>query len=99
MTLGLEGRLVGPWAKEFESYWRSLGAQQKSNAVRVDLSSVTFIDEEGKELLGNMYREGVELVATGCLNKFIVEGIIRSEKKEDAEETKKKEEEVVVESR
>jgi len=50
--------------------------------VRVDLSSVTFIDEEGKDLLRKMYQEGAKLVATGCLNKCIVEGIMQLAKKE-----------------
>lgn len=92
MTLGLEGRLAGPWVKELDLYWRA--DTHHIYPVRVDLSSVTFIDEEGKGLLGRMYRTGAELVTTGCLNKFIVEGIIESEKKEEGE-TKKKDEEVV----
>ncbi len=82
MTFWLEGRLAGSEVKELDLYWRT--ANQQVYPVRVDLSSVTFIDEEGKSLLGRMYREGAELVATGCLNKFIVEGIIQSEKKEEA---------------
>jgi hypothetical protein len=44
--------------------------------------SVTFIDEDGKELLRKMYREGARLVATGRLNKCIVEGIMHAEKNE-----------------
>ncbi len=92
MTFGLEGRLAGSEVKELDLYWRT--ANQQVYPVRVDLSSVTFIDEEGKSLLGRMFREGAELVATGCLNKFIVEGIIQSEEKEEA-----KTEEVAVEGR
>jgi hypothetical protein len=45
------------------------------------LSSVTFIDETGKELLRKMYQKGAKLVATGCLNKCIVEGIMRAEER------------------
>ena len=95
MTLGLEGKLAGPWVKELDLYWRA--ATHHIYPVRVDLSSVTFIDEKGKELLDRMHRDGAELVTTGCLNKFIVEGIIQSEKKEEVVDAKKKEE--VVESR
>jgi hypothetical protein len=72
----LEGKLAGPWVKELEHSWRLAGTQKISH-VRVDLSSVTFIDQEGKDLLRKMYREGAKLVATGCLNKCIVEGIMR----------------------
>ena len=76
----LEGRLAGPWVKELESQWCP-GGIPKISQVRVDLSSVTFIDQEGKDLLRKMYREGAKLVTTGCLNKCIVEGIVRSEEK------------------
>jgi len=81
MTLELEGKLAGPWVKELELCWRSAASAQRIYPVRVDLSSVTFIDAEGKELLGRIYREGAKLVATGCLNKCIVEGITRAEEK------------------
>ncbi len=79
LLLTLEGKLAGPWVKELELCWRSAASTQQIHPVRVDLSSVTFIDEEGKELLRKMYREGAELVAAGCLNKCIVEGIMQSE--------------------
>ena len=81
MTFALEGKLAGPWVKELELCWRSAAGTQQMYPVRVDLSSVTFIDADGKELLGRMYREGAKLVATGCLNKCIVEGIMQSEAK------------------
>lgn len=81
MTFALEGKLAGPWVKEMELCWRSAAGTQQIYPVQVDLSSVTFIDAEGKELLGRMYREGAKLVATGCLNKCIVEGITHSEER------------------
>ncbi len=81
MTFELEGRLAGPWVKELELCWRSAASTQRIYPVRVDLSSVTFIDAEGKDLLGRMYGEGAELVTTGCLNKCIVEGITHSEER------------------
>jgi len=79
LLLGLEGRLAGPWVKELEVCWQSAAGTQQPYPVRLDLSSVTFIDEDGKDLLKKMYREGAELVAAGCLNKCIVEGIKQSE--------------------
>lgn len=81
MTFALEGKLAGPWVKELELCWRSAAGTQQIYPVRVDLSSVTFIDEEGKELLKKMYQEGAKLVATGCLNKCIAEGIMHSEER------------------
>ena len=81
LLFGLEGELAGPWVKELEQCWRSATVSRQGSAVRVDLSSATFIDEEGKELLKEMHRQGAELVASGCLNKCIVEGIVQSAEK------------------
>lgn len=77
----LEGKLAGPWVKELERCWRSAADTQQSYSVRVDLSAVTFIDGDGKALLGQMYKEGAELVASGCLNKCIVEEVMQSTEK------------------
>jgi len=81
IILVLEGRLTGPWVRELELSWRSADGTSQIHPMRVDLSSVTFIDAEGKALLTRMCREGAQLVTTGCLNKCIVEGIMRSEEK------------------
>jgi ABC-type transporter Mla MlaB component len=79
LVFELEGKLAGLWVKELKALWRSTAVvTQGISPARVDLSSVTFIDEEGKTLLREMYREGAELVTTGCLNKCIVESIMRS---------------------
>ncbi len=78
LVFQLEGKLAGPWVQELEHCWRSAPDTRQSC---VDLSSVTFIDADGKALLGQMHREGAELVASGCLTKCIVEGIIHSEEK------------------
>ena len=77
----LEGKLSGPWVNELEQSWRSIAVTQQIYSTRVDLSSVTFMDQEGRDLLRKMYREGAKLVTTGCLNKCIVEGIMQPEEK------------------
>jgi len=59
------GQLAGPWVQELRSFWqytRRTGAE--SRAV-VDLSDVTFIDENGEGLLSEMRNAGVEFVAAG----------------------------------
>lgn len=76
----LEGKLAGPWVEELARSWQTAAAESVA-AVRIDLCAVTFIDQEGKTLLTEMHRKGVEMVSTGCLNRSIVEGIIRSEEK------------------
>lgn len=78
LLFNLEGKLTGPWVKELEQCWAAAVNAQRGRLMRVDLSSVTFIDEEGKELLKKMYWNGTGLTAAGCLNKCIVEGIMQS---------------------
>jgi hypothetical protein len=73
--LELEGKLAGPWVEELKECWRN--AAVRTRPVRILLCAVTFIDEQGKGLLTEMYRDGAELVAEGCMNKAIVEEITR----------------------
>jgi len=73
--LQLEGKLAGPWTQELEGCWRK--AADSDRPVRVLLCAVTFIDDKGIDLLAKMYQQGAELVAEGCMNKAIVEQIVR----------------------
>ena len=79
----LEGRLVGAWVDELERSWKELGAGMHS--CTVDLTAITYIDPKGKALLTEMWRAGAKLLATGCCNKSIIEGI----KQADAMSTEK----------
>ena len=74
-TLRVEGRLTGPWVHELERAWRGLAADADSGGVSVDLTDVTFVGEEGKRLLEDMYGEGARLKATGCATRRLVEEI------------------------
>lgn len=76
-NITLEGKLAGPWVKELALIWQMAGTKPQ-DIVCVNLSAVTFIDPEGKNLLISMHRSGIELVATGCLNRCIVEEIASS---------------------
>ena len=77
-TLTVEGKLVGRWVKELEHCWQGIVSSESSEPrqpIRVNLSSVGFIDSEGKELLTRMCKQGVVLVPTGCFMKVIVDEI------------------------
>jgi anti-anti-sigma regulatory factor len=77
VTLQLEGRLAGPWVRELQECWQHASVGERTQAVRFDLSGVTFVDAAGKEFLAARYSEGAELVAAGCLMKAIVAEITR----------------------
>ena len=69
----LEGRLVGPWIGELERCWRETEQSAAARRLIVDLTGVTFVEQEGKALLTRMYQAGAELLATGCCMRSIVE--------------------------
>jgi anti-anti-sigma regulatory factor len=69
----LEGRLVGPWIGELERCWRECEQSSGGRQLIVDLTGVTFVEEEGKALLTHMCQAGAEFIATGCCMRSIVE--------------------------
>jgi hypothetical protein len=75
----LEGKLAGPWVQAMKDCWQEAGRSDQS--VRVLLCAVTFIDDSGRNLLVEMYQHGAELVAEGCMNKTIVEEIMRGRRR------------------
>ena len=68
---------MGPWVNELEQAWQGI-KQSEGGTIVVDLTGVTFIEDNGKSLLSRMWREGAELIATGCCNRPIVEQITGS---------------------
>src|SRR5262245_25810763 len=52
VTFQLEGKLAGPWVRELERCWQD---SQARRGLRVDLTSLTFIDAAGKALLAAMH--------------------------------------------
>jgi hypothetical protein len=69
------GQLAGPWVQELRSCWeRSTLTAGASHSI-VDLSDVTFIDENGEGLLSEMRSSGVEFVATGIETKDLLENL------------------------
>lgn len=78
IRLRLEGSLTGPWVGELEQERRNI---QSAGAIPlvVDLTGVTFVGEDGRVLLKQLWREGAQLIATGCCIGHLVEEIARSE--------------------
>jgi len=76
----LEGKLAGKWAKELERCWHHSPSKGTETLKRVNLKAVSYIDADGKRLLSEMYREGAEIKACGCMTRAIVEEIVREAK-------------------
>ena len=76
MSLVLEGRLAGPWVEELRIYCRRV-LENHQRCTMIDLTGVTFVDTEGKALLAQLWQQGVELRASGCLTRCLVEDITK----------------------
>jgi anti-anti-sigma regulatory factor len=76
-VLRLEGRLAGPWVQELERCWDSTAGTPTRHALSVDLSAVTYVDSDGKDLLKKVHRQGAKLIASGCLTSCIVNEIVQ----------------------
>ena len=80
-ALRLEGRLAGPWVQELERCWDSTVATATNHPLTVDLSAVTYVDSDGKDLLRKIHQQGAKLVASGCLTSCIVNEIVQVARK------------------
>ena len=73
--LRVEGKLVQPWIEELENSWRSCprAGSDATQALVLDLRSITFVDSEGKELLSRIYRSGAQFLTSGTLMNSVIE--------------------------
>jgi anti-anti-sigma regulatory factor len=77
-TFRLEGRLAGPWVQELERCWMSTVGTRKRHPFSVDLSAVTYVDSDGKDLLKKIHQQGAKLVASGCFTNCLVREIAQA---------------------
>ena len=85
-TLRLEGRLAGEWINELRNCWEQLLENSSAINMKVDLTGVTWVSDEGKELLAVMHRQGAELVTADVLMSAIVAEIVESADSQSIEE-------------
>ena len=73
------GQLAGPWVAELRICWersRPVGGNVAGiTHTVVDLSDVTFIDEDGEKLLLEMRDGGAEFVAAGVETKYLLKNL------------------------
>lgn len=72
LTLRLEGKIGGEWAKILEECWRRTRIAANANQIRIDLTSVTFVDDSGRALLQRMATSGTQLVATDPMISMVM---------------------------
>ena len=77
IRLKLDGKLAGLWVEELARTWESTTGGSERRPIVVNLSEVTFIDADGKQLLARMFQQGAEFEAGGCMTRCVVEEIKR----------------------
>lgn len=86
VSLVVEGRLAGPWVEELRVYCRRVAENQQRCAM-IDLTGVTFVDADGKALLAQLWQQGTELRASGCLTRCVIDEITGQRTGTRAEQT------------
>jgi len=71
----LVGKLVGPWIAELRKVWEQSRQQLGNRSPVIDLNDVTTIDDGADSLLATMLKEGAELVASGMVNRWLIEAL------------------------
>jgi len=75
LLLMVEGTLSAGWVYELEKCWLEIRPVTNGGQLKVDLSGVSYIDEQGRQLLKRMFNEGAELRATGVMTRGIIDEI------------------------
>lgn len=73
VRLVLEGSLSGPWVAEVEHAWHAAIVDRQPGKIRVDLSDVTFVSDEGKQLLGRICASGTEVFSSDLLTEELAD--------------------------
>ena len=71
----VEGKLIGAWAKELEQSWKTAASVRDRKALIVDLTETLYIDEEGKRVLKNLFRDGAFFRTAGTMTCSVVDEI------------------------
>lgn len=74
-TFKLEGKLAHEWVAEAEKAWLAFRETPRQERIVVDLCSVSFVDEAGRDLLARMHATGAKLVGTGLMTSALIEEI------------------------
>lgn len=75
--LVLEGKLAGACVDELDKCWQE--KPDKWSTVLIDLTSVSFIDDRGKQLLKKMHDNGAKLISCSLMSKCAIAEICDNE--------------------
>jgi hypothetical protein len=78
-TLKLEGKVIGPWARELNRVWSDFEPSLGLKKLCVDLCGVTFVDKSGTKTLQKIFRRtGAEILADTPLARYFAAETMRT---------------------
>ena len=78
VTMRLEGKVIGPWVEECHHAWQAIQIDHGSKKLCLDLRGVSYIDDNGTELLRKIHRlSGAEVLVDSPLTRYFAERITR----------------------
>ena len=70
--LVLEGKLIAPWAAELRRECREAAAKLRGRKLVIELRNVTYISEDGQNVLLELMKEGVRFRSSGVFTRHIM---------------------------
>lgn len=75
----LEGRLAAAWISECLRAWQSLVPDLATKELWLDVRGLTFVDQNGAELLSEIYKQHpAKFITSTPLTKYFAEQAIRA---------------------
>jgi len=75
-TLKLDGNIQGEWVKELRRGWRAVRLAAAGASIRLVLADVQLVDADGKVLLTEMHRDGIDILPAGSSTTNIFDGVV-----------------------
>jgi anti-anti-sigma regulatory factor len=83
--LVLEGKLVAPWAAELRRECREAAADLRGRELVIELRNVSYISEDGENVLLELIKEGISFRSSGVFTKHVMKRLARKSRR-NAEE-------------
>ena len=86
-TLKLEGKVIGPWARELKRVWSDFKPSLGMKKLCLDLCGVTFVDKSGTRTLQEIFRlSDAEILADTPLARYFAAETMRRMPRNESKE-------------
>ncbi len=68
----LEGKLMSVWVEELRKTWRDVQLKLQNRAIKVDVSELSFVSDEGQRLILEMMADGATFQGGGVYIRHLI---------------------------